>query len=254
MESMNNNVRVEATEVDKLWEQYLDTKDMNIRNQIVDKYSYIVKIIAIRIRGIYQQYGEVDDIVNEGILALMDAIDRFDITKNIKFETYATIRVKGAIIDYVRKQAWTPRRVNKNRNLIDSAEKELCHTLGRTPTDKEIADYIQVDLREYTRMIGETTNTSILSFEDMISQMSYKNMQSKESLPEESCERDEVRRELAEGIKLLNDKEKLIISMYYKDELKLKEIAEILNISNSRASQIHSQALEKLNAFMKKLV
>jgi RNA polymerase sigma factor for flagellar operon FliA len=89
-----------------LWEKYYATRDVNIRNQLIEKYSYIVKIIALKLRGIYQQYGDVDDIVNEGIIALMKVIEKYDISKNVKFETYASIRIKGAIIDYVRKQDW----------------------------------------------------------------------------------------------------------------------------------------------------
>lgn len=232
-----------------LWENYFATKDISIRNKIIERYSYIVKIIALRIRGIYQQYADMDDIINEGILALIDAINRYDLSKNIKFETYATIRVKGAIIDYVRKQAWTPRRVNKNKKLIDNAEKELSNKLGRTPTEIEISDYLKIDLPEYNKIISETYNVNLLSFEDLINQLSQKNVSISDSelSPEDNYAKNEMETVLSEAIDNLNEKEKLVISLYYKEEIKLKDIANILKISNSRASQIHSQALQKLN-------
>lgn len=238
---------------DVLWDRYLTNKDISSRNEIINRYSYIVKIIAVRIRGMYQQYGEVDDIINEGILALIDAINKFDITKNIKFETYATIRIKGAIIDYVRKQAWTPRRVNQNKKLIDNASRELSNILGRSPTDIELAKHLNMSIKEYNKIISETHNVNLLSFEDVVNQLSINNLYNlNETSPEDNYTKKELQLTLADGIDLLNDKEKLVISLYYKEEVKLKNIASLLKISNSRASQIHSQALKKLNEYITK--
>lgn len=238
---------------DDLWDRYLTNKDILSRNEIINRYSYIVKIIAVRIRGIYQQYGEVDDIVNEGILALIDAINKFDITKNIKFETYATIRIKGAIIDYVRKQAWTPRRVNQNKKLIDNANRELSNILGRSPTGLELAKHLNMNIKEYNKIISETHNVNLLSFEDVVNQLSINNLYNlNESSPEDNYTKKELQLALANGIDALNEKERLVISLYYKEEVKLKNIASILKISNSRASQIHSQALRKLNEYITK--
>ncbi|QSX07340.1 FliA/WhiG family RNA polymerase sigma factor [Sedimentibacter sp. zth1] len=238
---------------DVLWKKYSITKDIATRNEIIEKYSYIVKIIAIRIRGMYQQYGDMDDVINEGILALIDAINKFDLSKNTKFETYASIRVKGAIIDYCRRQAWTPRRVNRNKKLIESAEKELSNKLGRNPTEKEIASYLDIDVISYNKIIAETYNVNLLSFEDMINQLStLKTSGVNDSSPEDNFIKKELQSVLANAIDKLNEKEKLLISLYYKEEIKLKDIANLLNISNSRASQIHSRALQKLNIYIKK--
>lgn len=237
---------------DILWQKYLINKDIEVRNELINRYSYIVKIIAIRIRGIYQQYGDMDDIINEGIIALIDAINRFDIHKNIKFETYATIRIKGAIIDYCRKQAWTPRRVNKNKKMIENAQQELSNKLGRSPTDIEIANFLEIKLCEYNKIITETYNVNLLSFEDMISQLSSDSMHGDVELsPEDNYEAKELQSILSSAIMKLNDKEKILISLYYKEGIKLKDIAKILEISNSRASQIHSQALNRLKISIK---
>ncbi len=237
----------------ELWQRYFQSKDIAARNKIVEKYAFIVKVIAMKIWGMYHQYGDVEDIVNEGIIALIDAVGRFDISKDIKFETYASIKIRGAIIDYVRKQAWSPRRVNKNRKLVESADKELKIKLGRTPSEQEMADYLKIDKTEYSKMILETNNSNLLSFEELISELSYKNSATSNDLtPEDNYAKQELKKVLADAINQLEEKEKIIISLYYKEELKLKDIADVMEISNSRVSQIHSQAIAKLNNILRK--
>jgi len=233
---------------ERLWEQYAETKDIAIRNQIIEKYSYLVRIIALKIRGVYQQYGDVDDVVNEGIIALIDVIDKFDLSKNVKFETYATIRVKGAIIDYVRKQDWTPRKVKADVKVLSQAEKELNAKLGRTPNDNEIANFLQMNIEDYNQIVRNSLSTSIMSFEELVGEANLRDREIKYDyeLPEDLYETKELNKVLRDSINKLKEKEKLVISLYYKEEIKLKDISKILNISNSRASQIHSMALEKL--------
>ncbi len=248
-----NLVKELPIEEDNLWEQYSVNRDINIRNQIVEKYSYLVKIIALKIRGIYQQFGDVEDVVNEGIIALIDIIDKYDLSKNVKFETYATFRIKGAIIDYVRKQDWTPRKVKNDTKIINEAEKELGLRLGRTPTDNEIADFLRIDIKEYNQIVRNNLSSNIISFEELVSEVSFKEKEVSNGYeqPEEAYETKELSRALRDSINQLNDKEKLVISLYYKEDIKLKDIANILDISNSRASQIHSAALEKLQKSIK---
>ncbi|MDF2676546.1 MAG: FliA/WhiG family polymerase sigma factor [Bacillota bacterium] len=231
-----------------LWEKYAETKDLRTRNQIIERYSYLVKIIALKIRGIYQQYGDVEDVVNEGIIALIDVIDKFDLSKNVKFETYAAIRIKGAIIDYVRKQDWTPRKIKNDVKQINNAEKELQIKLGRKPEEKEIADHLNMDMQEFNTIITKSLNSNILSFEELLGEANLKESFDADGyeLPEYAYEQKEIKQVLKDSINELKEKEKLIISLYYNEELKLKDIANILEISNSRASQIHSEALGKL--------
>ncbi|WP_326910426.1 sigma-70 family RNA polymerase sigma factor [Sedimentibacter sp. MB31-C6] len=241
-------IREKVIDDEKLWEQYLETKDINIRNQIIEKYSYLVKVIALKLRGSYQQFGEVDDVVNEGIIALMDVIDKFDLSHNVKFETYATIRIKGAIIDYVRKQDWIPRKVKNEAKIVKKAEDELYIKLGRTPNDNEIADYLKIDINDYNQILSNSYKTSILSFEDLLGEANLRENEISNGyeLPEDVLETKELYKVLKESIKELKEKEKLVVSLYYKEELKLKDIANILNISTSRVSQIHTKVLEKL--------
>jgi RNA polymerase sigma factor for flagellar operon FliA len=231
-----------------LWEQYAFTKDIKIRNQIIEKYSYLVKIIALKLRGVYQQYGDVEDIVNEGIIALIDVIDKFDLSKNIKFETYATIRIRGSIIDYVRKQDWIPRKVKNDFKTVKEAQDELTFKLGREPEDKEIAKHLKLDMIEYNNIVRNAHGTAMLSFEELLSETNLRELETSSGyeLPEQELETKELYEILKESINKLNEKEKLVVSLYYNEELKLKDIAEILNISNSRISQIHTSALQKL--------
>ncbi|WP_312700062.1 FliA/WhiG family RNA polymerase sigma factor [Sedimentibacter sp.] len=241
----NYNVEVDEAE---LWERYYATRDIHIRNQIIEKYSYLVKIIALKLRGIYQQYGDVEDIVNEGIIALMDVVEKYDITKNTKFETYASIRIKGSIIDYVRKQDWIPRKVKSDYKTVKEAEDKLTNSLGREPKDGEVAEYLKMDMKEYNQIVNNAFGTGILSFEELIGEanLTETEMSIGYELPEEEIEQKELYKVLVDSVNKLGEKEKLVISLYYKEDLKLKEIADILNISNSRVSQIHTSALQKL--------
>lgn len=240
----------------ELWEKYYVTKDINIRNKLIERYSNLVKMIALKLRGVYQQYGDVDDVVNEGIIALMDVIERFDKTKNTKFETYAAIRIKGAIIDYVRKQDWIPRKIKNEYKTVKNAEEVLSNKLGRAPNDSEIADYLKINIKDYNNIINNAHGTSMLSFEELLLEASITelNIVDGYDLPEQEIETKELYSKLSEGIKKLNENEQLVISLYYKEELKLKEIAEVLNLSNSRVSQIHSTALVKLEKHIKEYI
>jgi RNA polymerase sigma factor for flagellar operon FliA len=236
-----------------LWEKYYATRDVNIRNQLIEKYSYIVKIIALKLRGIYQQYGDVDDIVNEGIIALMKVIEKYDISKNVKFETYASIRIKGAIIDYVRKQDWIPRKAKSDYKSVKEAEDQLVDKLGRVPSDNEVAAYLKINIKDYNSIVNNAYGANILYFEELLGEANMRETENAAGyeLPEEEIETKELYQVLVDSIKKLNEKEKLVISLYYKEELKLKEIADILDISNSRVSQIHSSALQKLEKCIK---
>ena len=240
----NKQIQIEEHQ-DQLWERYYASKDIGIRNQIIEKYSYLVKIIALKMRGIYQQYGDVEDIVNEGIIALMDAIEKFDTSKNTKFETYASIRIKGSIIDYVRKQDWIPRKVKSDYKIIKESEELLSNKLGRAPTDNEIAGHLNMDIKDYNKIISNAYGTSILSFEELIEETNITEygLRGRHKQPENEIESKELYKILVESVNKLNEKEKLIISLYYKEELKLKDIAQILEISNSRVSQIHTYSV-----------
>ncbi len=234
-----------------LWLEYGRSRDNAIRNMLIVQYSYIVKCIALKTVGRYQHFNYMDDIVNEGLIALLDAVEKFDPQKKVKFETYASIKVRGAMIDYIRKQDCFPRRLKRIAKNIIEAENDLNHRLGRTPTDQELADFLEVSLEEYEKMQAETCALNMLSFEEIIYEKGLENIEI--SLtgdpirgPEQVVAEKELEDVLAKDIEMLNDKEKIVISLYYKEQLKIKEISDVMGISDSRVSQIHSNALRKL--------
>ena len=140
------------TLVEDLWAEYRQTRNTEIRNQIVIQYSYMVKCIALKTIGRYQYFNYMDDLVNEGLIALLDAVEKFDPDKKVKFETYASIKIRGAMIDYIRKQDCFPRRLKRIAKNLNEAENDLSHKFGRNPTDQELADYLGVSLEDYQKM------------------------------------------------------------------------------------------------------
>jgi len=241
----------EQLEIESLWLEYQKSGDENTRNGLVIHYIQLVKYIVARTINHYQFFNYAEDIINEGLIALIDAIKKFDFDKQVKFETFASIKIRGAIIDYIRKQDCFPRRLKRIAKEINEADNTLAHELGRTPTKEEMANYLKVNLDQYQKMEAETSSLSILSFEELILEKSTDNicengLISTISGPEQTLAASELKFAIAKGIEQLNKQEQTIISLYYIDELKIKEIASIMEISDSRVSQIHSAALKKL--------
>lgn len=244
----------------ELWKKYKETNDPELRNQLILKYSYLVKCIALQLRGIYKQFADVDDIINEGIITLIDAINKYDLNKSTKFATYVTIRIRGSIIDYVRKQDWVPRRIKKLAKQIDEAETELRNTLERDPNVSEIAAKLNITVDEYNKKLSETYSVNVLSYEQILTDKLSDGIEIKhndatnEDMPEIRVDQLELKRVLAEHIDNLTEREKIIVSLYYYEELKLKDISKVLEVSESRVCQIHSNAVKKLRNQMIKYI
>ena len=242
------------TAVQSLWARYGRTREVPVRNELIQHYSYLVKCIALKVVGRYQYFSYMDDIVSEGLIALMDAVGKFDFRKEVKFETFASIKIRGAMIDYIRKQDCFPRRLKKIAKTINEADDELSHELGRSPTEQELADHLKVPLEEYEKMLAETCSLNMLSFEELVYEKGAENLNLRLadtiSGPEQVMADRELQDVLAKEIDRLEEKEKTVIALYYKEQLKIKEISGILGISDSRVSQIHSSALRKLKKSM----
>ena len=176
----------------------------------------------------------------------MNSIDRFDYTRDIKFETFASIRVRGAMIDYLRKQDWVPRTVRKNLKDIDAAYAEMQNNLGRVPTDEEIAERLNLSTDDYYEALSNTYAANILSLEELIAENVSNLIPASDVTPEDNYEHKELSEMMERAIDMLSDKERTIISLYYYEGLKAKQIAAILEVSESRVSQLHSKALTKL--------
>jgi len=252
-------VELKESRIQELWEQYSHGRDIRIRNQLVEQYRGLVKCLALKTVGRYQYFNYIEDLVSEGVIALMDAIEKFDMNRNVKFETYSSIKIRGAMIDYIRKQDCFPRRIKNIAKQINDAESSLANQLGRTPNDCEIADYLRISLEEYEKMLRETCVLNMVSFEKLIyeQEMEMISMSDQPDLvpgPDQEVIEHELKSTLqtvlAGNVMKLNKQENMVISFYYKERLKIKEIAEIMGISDPRVSQIHSSALRKLKKYL----
>ena len=240
---------------DELWKSYSQSKDVETRNYILTEYLYIVKIHAARLYSMYRNHADQDDIISCGSMALLNSIDRFDYTRDIKFETFASIRVRGAMIDYLRKQDWVPRTIRKNIKDIDTAYADLQRELGREPSDEEISHKLGIDTDDYYETLSNSYSTNILSIEELVADNLNGGMiPASDKTPETEYESKELEQKMAQAIDALNSKERTVISLYYYEGLKAKQIANILEISESRVSQIHSKALIKLKSGLKNYI
>ena len=235
----------------KLWEEYSQKKSDKLREQIILEYAGLVKIVAGRL-GMYLGYTvEYDDLVGYGIFGLIDAIDKFELTKGVKFETYASLRIRGAILDQIRKMDWIPRTLRQKQRKIEQAMNQVEASCGRAATAQELADIVGIPIEEIEEFQSQTQLVGLVSLDEYLEQGSEVRAEAgnkqRFEQPEQVIERQELKRMLAEAISSLNEKEQQVISLYYYEELTLKEISNILGVSESRVSQIHTKALKKMS-------
>jgi len=232
----------------ELFREYKKTKSIEIRNDILLKYTYIANVTASKMRGMTQNFAQVEDMVNQGIITIIDCIDKFEVDKGVKFETYAFLRVKGSIIDFIRKQDWVPRKSRKMAKDIKMAYDLLSTELLREPTDEEICEKLGINIEELQKNYDDIAMGSTLSFEEVIDESKSKkqNVDTISITPEGNVMKKELREQLINGIDTLKEKEKLVVTLYYYENLKFKEIAEVIEVSESRVCQIHTKAMFKL--------
>ncbi len=239
-----------------LWEAYNKTKSTDIREELIMNYIDIVKFIAGRLYASYGNNVEFDDLVSYGVFGLIDAIDKYDITRGVKFETYAQLRIRGAIIDQLREMDWLPRSVRQKSKEIEKAYFELENKLGRPATDEEAADSLGLSLEDFQKKIQNITVYSVVSLDDLLEQkreVTSSEEDKQTETPENIINSNELRDTLASAINSLPEKEKKVVSLYYYEELTYKEIGKILSISESRVSQIHTKAIIRLKNKVKNL-
>ena len=234
----------------KLWDEYKKNKSPDIREKLILEYANLVNLVAGRM-GMYLGYTvEYDDLVGYGIFGLIDAIDKFDLTKNVKFETYASLRIRGSILDQIRKMDWVPRTLRQRQKQIDTATATIEADAGRPATDAEIAKELNIPEEEYTGWKSEIQLSNMLSLDDYLEQSGDSQIEPGGSQrfeqPEKAVEKEELKQMLVEAMKTLTEKECSVITLYYYEDLTLKEISRILEVSESRVSQLHSKALQKM--------
>ena len=238
----------------RLWEDYARLKTPDLREKLILEYAPLVKVVAGRL-SMYLGYNvEYEDLVSYGVFGLIDAIDKFDRNKEVKFETYASLRIRGAILDQIRKMDWIPRTIRQRQKQIDTAMKELEQRNVRPPTDAELAAYMGISEDEFLDWQNQVKADNIISLNEYVEQgndiSSEKSISSGFDTPESVIEKSELKEMLEEALELLTDKEKKVILLYYYEELTLKEISRVLEVSESRISQLHTKALQKMKTKM----
>lgn len=233
-----------------LWKEYMSTKNSEIRDKIILEYAPLVKIVAGRL-SIYLGYNvEYDDLVGYGIFGLIDAIDKFDYDKGVKFETYASLRIRGAILDQIRKMDWIPRSLRQKQKKMEAAISKIETQYGRPAKDEEIASELGIETEELISWQGQAKITNIISLDEFVEAAGEKEVNVIKSnsyeQPESIALKNEIKQQLMDSLETLTDKERKVILLYYYEELTLKEISRILEVSESRVSQLHTKALQKM--------
>ena len=238
----------------ELWRLYRAEQCQKTRQELVHIFARIVKYVAGRMAIGLPHYVDFNDLVSAGLLGLIQAIDNFDCDRGIKFETYAIPRIRGAILDELRSQDWFPRSLRRKAKQLEEAYSTLEARLGRPASDREVAKALQIDVRELDGMLGEVAVATIMSLDaDASSEESEQSTSLGEYLADpraEDMEREiaaqEMRELIGERMAELPDKEQLVLVLYYYEELTLKEIGEILDVTESRVCQIHTKAIMRL--------
>ena len=247
-----NDANMEA-----VWREFKRTGDEKLRNILIERYLSLVKYIAERLLAKLPQNIELDDLQSAGIFGLMDAVEGFDIHRGVKFETYCTTRIRGAILDELRSLDWVPRIVRNKANRIDQAWKGLEVELGRVPTDLEMSGRLEMSLLEYEAMIREASAITMVSLTDKAKEdQGSKSLRKIDLLedkkgvdPESELKKKEITEFITRG---LSCKERLIILLYYYEDLTMREIGSTLNLSESRVCQLHSRIILRLKNQLKK--
>ncbi|HON12622.1 MAG TPA: RNA polymerase sigma factor WhiG [Treponema sp.] len=250
------NVLLEQKTEEELWLAYKKTRDPKIRETFIKQYAPLVKYVAGKVAVGMPHNVEFDDLVGFGTFGLLDAIEKFDPEKNVKFKTYAVTRIRGAIFDELRSIDWVPRSVRQKTKELEDTIGSLEAQLGRTATDQEIAQALGMTEDEFLKTMMRISGTSILSLNDVWfsgdenDKVSIgESIEAPSSLnPDIIVEKDEIRRIIIEAINELPDKEKKVLVLYYYEDLTLKEIGQVLEVTESRVSQLHTKAILRLRA------
>jgi len=244
----------------KLWKKYKRTKNRTLREEIVKRYLYLVKYVAGRVAIGLPPNVEFNDLVSYGILGLFDAITKYDVTQGNKFETYAVSRIRGSIMDELRKLDWAPRLLRKKAREIEKKSRELEEKLGRTPHDDDLARGLKISVDELNNIYSELSSTTFLSLDEV-----WQNDEGNKPISRlqtiedsvhtnqfQSVHQNEVKELLASAIDELPEREKLVVVLYYYENLTLREIGEVLNVSESRVCQIHTKVVLRLRGHLMK--
>ncbi len=249
--SYNNIKRMSEEELTSLWGEYLkDKSNKSVRDTLIVQYIYLIRYVVGRVKVTLPATISIEDIAGYGVEGLINAVERYSPQKNTRFETYALIRIRGAILDRIRAQDFLPRSVRKKIKDIKSAQEHLKQELGRMPTTTEVANHLDMEPEKVSQLLSEdTTMTSLYdkrgNTEDSVEIIDTIQDENKLN-PQEKAEEQNVKQELEKALRRLPERERIIMVLYYQENMTLKEIGATINMSESRVCQIHAQAIMKL--------
>ena len=249
--SYNNIKRMSEEELTSLWGEYLkDKSNKSVRDTLIVQYIYLIRYVVGRVKVTLPATISIEDIAGYGVEGLINAVERYSPQKNTRFETYALIRIRGAILDRIRAQDFLPRSVREKIKDIKSAQEHLKQELGRMPTTTEVANYLDMEPEKVSQLLSEdTTMTSLYdkrgNTEDSVEIIDTIQDENKLN-PQEKAEEQNVKQELEKALRRLPERERIIMVLYYQENMTLKEIGATINMSESRVCQIHAQAIMKL--------
>lgn len=249
--SYNNIKRLSEEELVALWNKFFqDRNNKSVRDALIVQYIYLIKYVVGRIKVTLPSGISAEDIAGYGVEGLINAIERFSVDKNTKFETYALIRIRGTILDRVRSEDFLPRSVRTKLKKIKQAQEDLKQTLGRMPTSKEVAEALDMEVDKVIQILSEDVTVSSIYDKQGSSDDSLEvidTIQDSQSLtPYEVAEEKNVKQELENALKRLPERERNIMVLYYQENMTLKEIGQMLGMSESRVCQLHAQSIVKL--------
>ena len=252
---METNLK--AIELKDLWKRYKGQRDEKARERLVLAYSPLVKYVSGRMASGLPAHVEESDLISYGLVGLINAIERFEPEREIKFETYAITRIKGAIIDELRALDWVPRSVRARAREIERVHAKLEHRLHRTPTDEEMAKELEMPVEEFQEILVKISNSTVVALDELwaVSDSSGDSVSLLDTLqdpdapdPQQMLAASELKDRLADAIAALPEREKLVIALYYYENLTLREIGEVLGVTESRISQLHTKAVLRLKS------
>ena len=231
---------------------YSKAQARDSQHQLIDRYAPLVKRIAYHLLARLPANVQVDDLIQAGMIGLLEASRKYDASKGASFETFAGIRIRGSMLDEVRKGDWAPRSVHRNSRMVSDAIRKIEARTGRDAKDHEVAAELQLSLEDYYGILGDTLGSRLFSFDDLLQEGDngglQEDMSSAHQGPSGELEDNRFQAALADAISGLPERERLVLSLYYDEELNLKEIGEVLGVSESRVSQLHSQCAARLRA------
>jgi len=229
---------------------YATTMHVGTTDDLVIQHVPLVKRIAFHLMGRLPDTVLVDDLIQAGMLGLLEAVKNYDVSQGASFDTYAGIRIRGSMLDEVRRSDWTPRSVHKKSRMVSEAIREVENRTGGEARDIDIAEQLGVELEDYNQMLQDSLGCKVLSVEELseTGDSAFSDAEQTNESPVALLEEDNFQQALAEAIMTLPERERLVVALYYDEEFNLREIGEVLNVSESRVSQISSQAMLRLRS------